>query len=140
MSETTNKRLEQSSDPDVWTKWYNEISSEEESPLDEEDEDGSENDKLENSDHQTESEQELSSDKDQGIPSPDVYPEGELEPNSTTFYLGKDKSSKWRKSRDNLQVRVRSHNIIKLLPEPKRNARNAISEIDCSRCKDCLHI
>nr|CAI5853081.1 unnamed protein product [Callosobruchus analis] len=48
MSETTNKRLERSSDPDVWMKWYNEISSDEESPMDEEDEDGSENDNLEN--------------------------------------------------------------------------------------------
>ncbi|VEN40135.1 unnamed protein product [Callosobruchus maculatus] len=131
MSEGTKKHLERSTDPEIWMKWYHELSSEEESAMDEEDEDEVEDDNLEHSEHQTESEQELSSDEDQGTPSPDVYPEGELEPNSNTFYLGKDKTTKWRKSRANLQVRVRSHNIMKLFPGLKRNARDAVSEIDC---------
>lgn len=36
-----------------------------------------------------------------------------------------------RKNKPNLQIRVRSHNIIKLLPGTKGDARNAATEIEC---------
>lgn len=39
--------------------------------------------------------------------------------NNNNFYLGKDKTSKWIKSRPNLQVTIRSHNITNL-PWPKK--------------------
>ncbi|CAH2006447.1 unnamed protein product [Acanthoscelides obtectus] len=129
MSEFKKPRLESSTDPKMWMKWYEELSSEEECDLDEEDEDEIEEDFVEKSDHQSESEQDISSDEDQGIPDQDT---AAVEENKCGgYYLGKDKITKWKKSRSNLQVRVRSHNIIKLLPGPKGSARDAVSEIDC---------
>lgn len=129
MSDPKKRSLQASKDPTDWMKWYEELSSEEESDLDEEDEDELEEDVVENSDHQTESEQEVSSDDGQSIPDPDISAEEEY--SNKNVYLGKDKTTKWKKSTPNLQVRVRAHNIIRLLPGPKRSARDAVSEIDC---------
>ncbi|KAF2887901.1 hypothetical protein ILUMI_18272 [Ignelater luminosus] len=61
------QRLQTSKDPEVWIRWYEELSSGEESPLDEEDESEVEEDTMEKSNHETYSEQEVSSDKDQNM-------------------------------------------------------------------------
>ncbi|XP_066253838.1 piggyBac transposable element-derived protein 4-like [Euwallacea similis] len=109
-------------------RWYEEASSGEESPPDD-NVNKSEDDFQENSDHESGSEQEFSSGADENPSDPDKS--GEEKYKKTNFYIGKDKTTKWKNERTNLLVRIRAHNIIKLSPGPKNNARNAVSEINC---------
>ncbi|CAH1983338.1 unnamed protein product [Acanthoscelides obtectus] len=128
MSDPKRRCVQTSRDPEVWMQWFNEISSGEESPLDEEDSDEKEEDVCVESDHhETESEQEIP-EVDQDEPD---WEEETDEGEADTFYWGKDKVTKWKKGRSNTQVRTRSQNIIKLLPGTKGSARNARSETDC---------
>nr|CAI5837897.1 unnamed protein product [Callosobruchus analis] len=94
---------EESRDPEQWMRWFEELSSGNESPIKSE---------LEVWDQETE-----------------LDSSGEY--SSSHFYLGKDKVSKRKKDRPNLQVRVRSHNIIKLFPGTKGQARGVTTEIEC---------
>ncbi|CAH2009331.1 unnamed protein product [Acanthoscelides obtectus] len=128
MSDPKRRCVQTSRDPEVWMQWFNEISSGEESPLDEEDSDEKEEDVCVESDHhETESEQEIP-EVDQDEPD---WEEETDEGEADTFYWRKDKVTKWKKGRSNTQVRTRSQNIIKLLPGTKGSARNARSETDC---------
>ncbi|CAH2017704.1 unnamed protein product [Acanthoscelides obtectus] len=128
MSDPKRRCVQTSRDPEVWMQWFNEISSGEESPLDEEDSDEKEEDVCVESDHhETESEQEIP-EVDQDEPD---WEEETDEGEADIFYWGKDKVTKWKKGRSNTQVRTRSQNIIKLLPGTKGSARNARSETDC---------
>nr|CAI5855048.1 unnamed protein product [Callosobruchus analis] len=102
--------------------WYNELSSDGESSVDDEDDDELEEDVIQHSDHNTDSEEEIE-DNDLG--------QNTNESSSADFYLGKDKNTKWSRLRPNIQVRTRAHNIVKLLPGPKGTARIAKSEIEC---------
>ncbi|XP_053966191.1 uncharacterized protein LOC128868301 [Anastrepha ludens] len=119
MSDSKKRRLESSKNPEVWERWLSELSSSQESAMDEENETEVDEDTdinvnaAEESDHETESELEGSSDDE--ILSDDS---GASHPQN--FYLGKDNATKWKKTRPNLQVRIRSHNLIKLLPGTKR--------------------
>lgn len=51
------------------------------------------------------------------------------EKHPTNFYIGKNTVAKWKTSTSNIQVRIHSHNNIKLLPGTKGNSRNATTEI-----------
>ncbi|KAK5642186.1 hypothetical protein RI129_008353 [Pyrocoelia pectoralis] len=122
------RRVEISRDPEVWKRWFDETSSGEESPINEEGEDELENndvnaDVAEESDHNTESELELSEEEvsgsDEGLLL-DVESDRPI-----NFYLRKDKTTKWKKHGSSRQVRIRSHNIIKFLRGTKGD------EIDC---------
>lgn len=132
MSDPKRSRLEKSSDPEVWLKWFNEISSGEESPLDEVESDETEEDMdVESYHHDTESEQEISEIDEHASERESNSEEETHEEGPEKFYWGKDKITKWKKDRPNTQVRTRSQNIIKLFPGTKGNARNVRSEIDC---------
>lgn len=48
-----------------------------------------------------------------------------------THYVGKDKVSKWRKTKPVTNVRTRAHNIISHLPGVKGSAKEAKSPLDC---------
>nr|CAI5823662.1 unnamed protein product [Callosobruchus analis] len=122
MSDPKRPRVERSTDPSVWMHWYNELSSDGESSVDDEDEDELEEDVIQHSDHNTDSEEEIED---------NVLGQNTNESSSADFYLGKDKNTKWRRLRPNIQVRTRAHNIVKLLPGPKGTARIAKSEIEC---------
>ncbi|XP_053956251.1 piggyBac transposable element-derived protein 4-like [Anastrepha ludens] len=130
MSDSKKRQLESSKTPEVWERWLSELSSSEESAMDEENETEVDEDTdinvnaAEESDHETESELEGSSDDE--ILSDDS---GESHPQN--FYLGNDNITKRKKTRPNLQVRIRSHNIIKLLPGTNGNSRNVETEIEC---------
>lgn len=113
-------------DPEIWGRWLEEILSEEDCTTDEED-DGIEPmltdvDEME-LDPGTE---ESSSDEEEMLP--EEHSHGIT---SSEFFRGKDKTTKWRKTKGRQQVRARSHNIIKLFPGTKGDARSAITEIDC---------
>lgn len=73
------------------------------------------------SDHESESEQDISENETN---------ENVTDVQNNNFYLGKDKTTKWKKNKPNMQTRVHSHNIIRHLPGPKQNARDAKFEID----------
>lgn len=98
--------------------WFNELSSCDEMSEADDESDNEEIDTTQNSDHESESEQDISENENVS----DVQ--------NNKFYLGKDKTTKWKKNKPNIQIRVRSHNIITHLPGPKQNARNARFEID----------
>ncbi|XP_043462873.1 piggyBac transposable element-derived protein 4-like [Leptopilina heterotoma] len=51
--------------------------------------------------------------------------------NKETFFIGKDKTTKWSASPGNKNVRTRKHNIIKKLPGVKGEAKNAKSILEC---------
>lgn len=121
MSSQKKRRMESTLDPNTVENWLNELSS-----CDEMSEAGDESENEENytdkSDHDSESEQDISENKTN---------ENVSDVQNNNFYLGKDKTTKWKKNKPNMQIRVRSHNIIAHLPSPKQNARNAKFEIDC---------
>ncbi|XP_018324187.1 piggyBac transposable element-derived protein 4-like [Agrilus planipennis] len=121
--EDTKKRKLTSDDPSVWLKWFEEM-SEEENEKDEESCSEIEADILEESPHETGSEQEagdLESDNDC-----DDISDSESE----NFYIGKDKFTKWCKVKPRQNVRTRSCNIIIHLPDPRREAHGVQKEID----------
>lgn len=128
MSVPKKRRVSESSDPDIWLRWLEEMSSGEESPIDEDEEDEEKEyeDIVEKSDHETDSELEVASEGNERSSE-----NTDSEQTNDNFYVGKDKITRWKKSCGNLQVRVRAHNIIKYLPGPKVEARNALSAIDC---------
>ncbi|KAK4887173.1 hypothetical protein RN001_003444 [Aquatica leii] len=120
MSDPKKRRVERSKDPEVWLRWFDDMSSDEDSSIiGESDED--EVDAIQRSDHDTESELEVS---DQEALSDDSS-----EAPLSNFYIGKDKVTKWKKTRPNRQVRVRSHNIVKFSPGTKGRARDVATEI-----------
>lgn len=83
---------------------------------------------VEQNDHDSTSEQEVEQEENESecfLQSDGKHDE------SGEYYIGKDKNTKWRKKCSNKQVRLRSHNIIRHFPGPKREARNATSEIEC---------
>lgn len=53
---------------------------------------------------------------------------------STSFFLGKDKVTKWNRSPPPRSVRRGSHNLITHLPGVKGNARVAKTVVDCWNC------
>ncbi|CAH1972437.1 unnamed protein product [Acanthoscelides obtectus] len=130
MSDSKRRCVERSRDPDVWLRWYEELSSGEESPLDENEEDEEEKNEniVERSDHETDSEIEFSSDLNK---SPSESDGEQTDNGGSKFYIGKDKTTKWRKECGNVQVRTRAHNNITHLPGSKGDARNAMLAIDC---------
>ncbi|XP_055839580.1 piggyBac transposable element-derived protein 4-like [Episyrphus balteatus] len=103
--------------------WLGDLSSGEESPFSDEEEnyDVSMSEDGEQSEHNTETEQEWSESDDDNSP----------QESNDRYFIGKDKTTKWKKARPNLQTRVRSENIIKLLPGTKGDGRHAKTEIEC---------
>ncbi|XP_044766245.1 piggyBac transposable element-derived protein 4-like [Coccinella septempunctata] len=131
MSDAKKRRIQTSKDPEVWQKWFNELPSEfenssDENDYDDEGDDYEDEDAVEESNHDTDSELEVSEDDE-------LLDEEENSSSShlSGYYIGKDKITKWRKNPPNLQVRLRSHNIVKHLPGTKGNARNATTPIEC---------
>jgi len=74
---------------------------------------------VEVSDHESNSEQDFSDN------------ESDLETSlrDSTFYIGKDKITKWQQ-KEFTTSKIRQHNIINVVPGPKECARNIVSEID----------
>ncbi|KAK9686616.1 hypothetical protein QE152_g37057 [Popillia japonica] len=62
MSDSKKRRVEESKDPNVLLRWFDEMASEEDSLLDNEEEDEIEQDIVKKSDHETNSELEFTSD------------------------------------------------------------------------------
>ncbi|CAH1984345.1 unnamed protein product [Acanthoscelides obtectus] len=115
MSEQKKRKVETSNDPNVWLKWYHELSDESdlsESSKDEDESDKEEENILTESEHNTESEQEASE-------SEEVESDEDVPLDSSSFYIGKDKITKWSKANPPRNVKTRSHNIIIHLPGPK---------------------
>lgn len=127
MSTRKRSRTEQSTDPEQWLQWFNELNeeSEEEKMRDQEtvdESDEGEEDVIIESDHESDTEQELSEcDSDLSDDNDDM--------DSQSYYIGKDGDTKWRKAQPPKNVRTRAHNIITHLPGPIRAAREAKSEI-----------
>ncbi|KAK9696009.1 hypothetical protein QE152_g32173 [Popillia japonica] len=92
MSDSKKRRVEESKDPNVLLRWFDEMASEEDSPLDNEEEDEIEQDIVQKSDHETNSELEFTSDEDESI----FKTNGE-QVHATEFYIGKDKTTRWKK-------------------------------------------
>lgn len=95
MSARKRSRTEQSSDPEVWLQWFNELNeeSEEENMCNRETVDESEEEEQDvtiESDHQSDTEQELS--ESDGDLSDDTEEEG-----LQSYFIGKDGVTKWRK-------------------------------------------
>lgn len=130
MTEPKKRKVEYSRDPEVWLKWLEEISDEDaniDENIDVSDQE-EENVTIE-SDHQSESEQNISENdltfSDNEFDSEDH----EIGNIRSKFYTSKDGQNKWQKTRPPINVRTRSHNIITHLPGPRRDARNAKTEI-----------
>ncbi|KAK4885047.1 hypothetical protein RN001_001318 [Aquatica leii] len=122
MSDPKKRRVKRSKNLQVWLRWFDNMSSDEDSSIiGESDED--EVDAIQKSDHDTESELEVS---DQEALSDDSR-----EAPLSNFYIGKDKVTKWKKTKPNRQVRVRSHNIVKLSSGTKGRPRDVATEIEC---------
>lgn len=112
-----------SRDPEQWIKWLDEVeASEMEVVASDESED--EEDRVEISDHDTESEQEAGVEDDELM-------EGILD-NTTEvpYFTGKDKYTKWNKMPPP-NSRTRKHNLVLKLPGPTGEAKNAKSVLDC---------
>lgn len=86
--------------------------------MDEEDEDELEEDIVENSYYQTDSEKEISSYDEESIPDSHISADSDND-DSNDYYLDKDRTTKWRNSMANLKVRIPSYNIIKPLSGTK---------------------
>ncbi|CAH1974986.1 unnamed protein product [Acanthoscelides obtectus] len=105
MSEQKKRKVETSNDPNVWLKWYHELSDESdlsESSKDEDESDKEEENILTESEHNTESEQEVAE-------SEEVESDEDVPLDSSSFYIGKDKITKWRKANPPRNVKTRSH-------------------------------
>nr|CAI5860047.1 unnamed protein product [Callosobruchus analis] len=89
---------------------------------DEDDLDEGEEQHIEQSDHDSNSEQELEDEEDEA--EDDLVNEG-------NFYLGKDNTTRWRKTVPAKNTRTRAHKIIKHLPGTKGDARQAMSPYEC---------
>jgi len=122
MSSQKKRRVDSTLDPSIVENWLNELSSCDEMSEADDESDNEEIDTTQKSDHESESEQDISENETN---------ENVSDVQNNNFYLGKDKTTKWKKNKPNMQIRVRSHNIITHLPGPKQNARNAKFEIDC---------
>lgn len=118
MSSPKKRRLDLTLDPTIVENWLNGLSSCDEMSEANDVSDNEEND-TEKSDHESDSEQDISENETN---------ENVTDIRNNNFYLGKDKTTKWKKNKPNMQIRVRSHNIITHLPRPKQNAK---LEIDC---------
>jgi hypothetical protein len=73
---------------------------------------------VEESDHNTESDQDFSDES------------GNEEVRDAIFYVGKDKVSKWRKTSRHQNSKTKRKNIVKILPRPRNASRNAKTEIE----------
>ncbi|CAH2009352.1 unnamed protein product, partial [Acanthoscelides obtectus] len=93
-----------------------------ESSKDEDESDKEEENILTESEHNTESEQEVAE-------SEEVESDEDVPLDSSSFYIGKDKITKWRKANPPRNVKTRSHNIIIHLPGPKGKAREVKTEV-----------
>ncbi|CAH1995456.1 unnamed protein product [Acanthoscelides obtectus] len=125
MSEQKKRKVETSNDPNVWLKWYHELSDESDLSESSKDEDESEKEEeniLTESEHNTESEQEVAE-------SEEVESDEDVPLVSSSFYIGKDKITKWRKANPPRNVKTRSRNIIIHLPGPKGKAREVKTEV-----------
>lgn len=127
MSEPNDKRrkMETSKDPQVWLKWFEELSD---NDIPEDESDFEEVDHTSDSEHVTESEQEASETEEAAAADPIQNRNDSNQPHN--FYVGKDCLTKWRKSHPHPNVRTRAHNIIIHLPGPKNKARETKTEID----------
>lgn len=126
MSEPKDKRrkMETSKDPQMWLKWFEELSDNE--SLADDESASEEVNHTSGSEHMTESEQEASETEDVVEPTES----GNDSNRPQNFYIGKDCLTKWRKSHPPTNVRTRAHNIITHLPGPINNARETKTEID----------
>ncbi|CAH1979567.1 unnamed protein product [Acanthoscelides obtectus] len=125
MSEQKKRKVETSNDPNVWLKWYHELRDESdlsESSKDEDESDKKEENILTESEHNTESEQEVAE-------SEEVESDEDVSLDSSSFYIGKDKITKWRIANPPRNVKTRSHNITIHLPGPKGKAREVKTEV-----------
>ena len=113
---------ERSSDPQVWMQWLEEISGENDQ---EEDQDLSDAETVADDDENDEQEIQHSSDEEQI----DCNTAPDFEDDS--FFLGKNKITKWYKTPPRPNVKLRSRNIITRLPGTKGIGKNAKTEIDC---------
>nr|CAI5853098.1 unnamed protein product [Callosobruchus analis] len=117
------RRVERTLDHEVLAKWFSELDSDDDQPMDDEDDlDEGEEQHIEQSDHDSNSEQELEDEEDEA--EDDLVNEG-------NFYLGKDKTTRWRKTVPAKNTRTRAHKIIKHLPGTKGDARQAMSPYEC---------
>lgn len=116
------RRVDATIDPSIVEHWLDKLSSCNEMSEADDKSDNEEIDTTQKSDHESESEQDISENETN---------ENVIDVQNNNFYLGKDKTTKWKKNKPNMQIRVRSHNIITHLPGLKQNARNARLEIDC---------
>lgn len=120
---------EKSRDPEVWLKWYRELSDA--SSAAEDDEDSEVESVLEQSDHHTSSEEEA--DQEDEIEVVENVSQ-EPQPGTSTgepdlFYIAKD-GTMWRKTCPPKTVRRRARNIIVHLPGPKGGAKDRKTEVD----------
>jgi hypothetical protein len=102
---------------DKQTPQYLEEETDNEIIIESEDENCPEEDVVDTSDHNSDSEQ---IDKETEIDRPNNY------------YLGEDNDTKWRKEPRVPNVRTRVHNINIQLPGPKRDAKNVKTHTDFS--------
>ncbi|CAH2011636.1 unnamed protein product [Acanthoscelides obtectus] len=84
-------------------QWYNELSSGEESSVTDEDGDELEVDMILNSDHDTNTAEEIAEHEESEENSEDSD-----QSTSTKFYLRKDKTTKWKQRRPNVQIKFAS--------------------------------
>jgi len=115
MSNNKILKIERTSDEHI-RNWFENISSEEESFVEDSD---SDEDILFRSDHDTNSEEEIT---DSEI--------DEVSENVNNVYIGKDGITKWCKIKPPVNARTRVQNIITHLPGPKKEARGNKCEIE----------
>ena len=119
MSEPKRRKTERTSDPNIFMKWFDDLSDNEGEICD--DSDG-EDDHVTFSDHDSASEQGMSDD--------DVNIGDDSEQHSTNQYIGKDGVTICQGEKPRPNVRTRAHNIILHLPGPRGRAREIDSEVD----------
>lgn len=127
MSQEKRRRVDTSNDPDVWMQWLDEMRSSDES---ETENDSSSEDEIDDPEVDVESDHDSSSLQDASDSSENSDHEDEPEERNK-YFIGKDKTTKWRKETPNIHIRTRAHNIITHLPGSKGIARNAKSGIEC---------
>lgn len=112
MADIKKRKIEFSSNPEVWKKWLNELDQESEDNIG--DSDYEETDQVDGSDHNSETDQ--SADED-----------GDFEGEDNVTSYGKNGVTKWDSSLPKKNVRTRRENIITHLPGPKGIAAKLFS-------------
>ncbi|KAI4463861.1 hypothetical protein MML48_4g00009095 [Holotrichia oblita] len=117
-----------SKDPNQWLKWLDELENEEEEGiLGEADPTEDDGDYLEESVHDSESEQETEECEDE------VARNRDTDEGSVPFYLGKDGSTQWRKHCPPT-TRTKAHNLCGFRPGLLNKAASAKSVLECVEC------